>query len=118
MSAAPHRQIVCFGPPPLGLRRPAPRSARGLLAGPRRPAPRLRVRRGALVLRHHNHRVRRHHNHHHRRVHRRHHHPGAISLGAPAATTTTAATAEAAVTQLPGSVEGPGPQVSATPLFH
>jgi hypothetical protein len=72
-------------PPPLGLRRPAPRSIRGLLAGPRRPALRPRVRRGALVLRHHSHRVRRHHNHHHRRARRLQQHLGMIS---PRGTTT------------------------------
>jgi hypothetical protein len=38
--------------------------------------------------------------------------------GAPAAATTTAATAKAAVAPLPWSLEGPGPQVSATPFFH
>jgi hypothetical protein len=69
-SAAPRRQVICFGPP---------RSVRGLLVGPRRPVPRPRARRGASVLRHHQHRVRRHHNHHHRRVHRRHHHLGVTS---------------------------------------
>jgi hypothetical protein len=57
-----------------------PRSVRGLLVGPRRPAPRPRAHRGASVLRHHHHRVRRHRNHHHRRVHRRHHHLGVTSL--------------------------------------
>jgi hypothetical protein len=65
--------------PPLGPRRPAPKSVRGLLAGPRRPAPRLRARRGAPVLRHHSHRVHRHHNHHHRRARRRQQHLGMIS---------------------------------------
>jgi hypothetical protein len=55
------------------------RSVRGLLVGPRRPAPRPRARRGASVLRHHHHRVRRHHNHHHRQVRRRHHHLGVTS---------------------------------------
>jgi hypothetical protein len=49
-----------------------PRSARGLLVGPRRLAPRPRVRRGTSVLRHHHHRARCHHHHHHRS--RRHHH--------------------------------------------
>jgi hypothetical protein len=49
-----------------------PRSVRGLLVGPRRPAPRPKVRRGASVLHHHHHRVHRHHNRHHRRVRRRH----------------------------------------------
>jgi hypothetical protein len=56
-----------------------PRSVKGLLVGPRRPAPKPKERRGASVLCHHHHRVRRHHNHHHRRVRRHHHHPGAIS---------------------------------------
>jgi hypothetical protein len=92
----------------LGLRRPAPRSIRGLLAGPRRPAPRPRARRGAPVLRHHSHRVRRHHNH-------------KSPPGAPAAVATTAAAtvaaAEAAVAPLPESLEGPGPQVSGAPFF-
>jgi hypothetical protein len=40
-----------------------PRSVRGLLAGPRRLAPRPRAHRGASVLRHHHHRARRHHHH-------------------------------------------------------
>jgi hypothetical protein len=53
-----------------------PRSIRGLLVGPRRPAPRPRARRGASVLRHHHHRVRHHHNHHHHRSRRCHHHLG------------------------------------------
>jgi hypothetical protein len=61
------------------LSRTPPRSVRGLLVGPRRPALRPKARRGALVLRHHHYRVRRHHNHHHRWVHRRHHHLGVIS---------------------------------------
>jgi hypothetical protein len=56
-----------------------PRSVKGLLVGPRRPALRPRARRGASVLRHHHHRVRRHHNHHHRRVRRRHHDLGVTS---------------------------------------
>jgi hypothetical protein len=94
--------------------------------GPRRPAPRLRARRGASVLRHHHHRVRCHHNHHHHRSRRCHHHLGVISPRAPAAaattavaTTTAAATAaasKAAVAPLPGSLEGPGPQVSVAPF--
>jgi hypothetical protein len=66
-------------PPPLGPRRSAPRSVIGLLAGPRRPAPRQRARRGTPVLCHHSHRVRRHHNHHHRRARRRQQHLGMIS---------------------------------------
>jgi hypothetical protein len=45
----------------------APRSVRGLLVGPRRPAPRPRARRGASVRCHRHHRVRRHHNHHRHR---------------------------------------------------
>jgi hypothetical protein len=45
-----------------------PRSVRGLLAGPRRLAPRPRARRGASVLHHHHHQTR----HHHHRAHRRH----------------------------------------------
>jgi hypothetical protein len=65
--------------PPVGPRRPAPRSVRGLPVGPRRPAPMPRARRGASVLRHHHHRVRRHHNQHHRRVRCRRHHLGVIS---------------------------------------
>jgi hypothetical protein len=44
--------------------------------GPRRPAPRPRARRGALVRRRHHHQVRRHRNHHHGQVRRRHHHMG------------------------------------------
>jgi hypothetical protein len=67
---APRRRVIHLGPP---------KSVRGLLVGPRRPAPKPRARRGASVLRHHHHRVRRHHNHHHRWVRRLHHHPGAIS---------------------------------------
>jgi hypothetical protein len=66
-------------PPPLGPRRPAPKSVRGPLAGPRSPAPRPRARRGAPVLRYHSHRVRLHHNHHHRRVRRRQQHLGMVS---------------------------------------
>jgi hypothetical protein len=54
-----------------------PRSVRGLLVGPRRPAPRPRARNGASVLHHRHHRVRRYHNHH-RSCHR-HHHLGVIS---------------------------------------
>jgi hypothetical protein len=74
------RSFVSDPPPsPLGPRRPAPRSVRGLLVGPRRLAPRPRVRRGMSVFRHHNHQVRRHYNHHHRQVRRRHRHPEAIS---------------------------------------
>jgi hypothetical protein len=45
-----------------------PRSVKGLLVGPWRPAPRPRAHKGASVLRsrcHHHHRVRRHHHHHH-----------------------------------------------------
>jgi hypothetical protein len=60
------------------LFRTPPRSVRGLLVGPRRPAPRPRARKGASVLRHHHHRVRRHHNHHHHRSRRCHHHLGVI----------------------------------------
>jgi hypothetical protein len=59
--------------------RTLPRSVRGPLVEPRRPAPRPRARRGASVLRHHHHRVRRHHNHHNCRVRHRHHHLGVIS---------------------------------------
>jgi hypothetical protein len=66
-------------PPPLGPRRPAPRSVRGLLARPRRPTPRPRARRGASVLHHHSHRVRHHHSHHHHRACRRQQHLGTIS---------------------------------------
>jgi hypothetical protein len=64
------RRVIHLGPP---------RSVKGLLVGPRRPAPKPRARKGASVLCHHHHRVHRHHNHHHRRVRHRHHHPGAIS---------------------------------------
>jgi hypothetical protein len=46
------------------LIRTSPRSARGQLAGPRRPAPRPRARRGASVI----------HQHHHQTRHRRRHH--------------------------------------------
>jgi hypothetical protein len=92
-----------------------PRSVRGLLVGPRRPAPRPRARRGESVLCHHHHRVRRHHNHHHHRSRRHHYHLGVIFPGAPAAAATTAAIA--AVAPLPGSLESSGPQVSVTPFF-
>jgi hypothetical protein len=67
---APRRRVIYLGPP---------RSVRGLLVGPMRPAPKPKAHRGASVLRHHHHRVRHHHNHHHRRVRRRHHHLGVIS---------------------------------------
>jgi hypothetical protein len=81
-----------------------PKSIRGLLVGPRRPTPRLTVRRGASVLRHHHHQVRRHHNHHHHhRYCRHHHHLGVISPRAPPAA------AKAVVVPLPGSLESPGP---------
>jgi hypothetical protein len=75
--AAPTGRL--FWTPPLWLRRPAPRSVIGLLAGPRRPAPRPWARRGASVLRHHSHRVRRNHNHHHCWARRRQQHLGMIS---------------------------------------
>jgi hypothetical protein len=68
-SDAPRRWVIRCGPP---------RSVKGLLVGPRRPAPRPRARRGALVLRHHHYRVRRHRNHHHNRSRPRHHHLGVI----------------------------------------
>jgi hypothetical protein len=49
-----------------------PRSVRGRLAGPRRPAPRPRARRGASVLLHHHNQTRRHRHHHQaRRCHPR-----------------------------------------------
>jgi hypothetical protein len=70
------------------------------------------VRRGPSVLRHHNHRVCRHHNHHRRQARRRNSTWGRSPPGAPAAATTATAAAEAAVVPLPGSLEGPGPQVS------
>jgi hypothetical protein len=83
-----------------------PRSARGPQARPRGPAPRPPACRGAPVSRS------RHH----------HHHPGVITPGAPAATATTTANAAtaagAAVVPLLGSLESPGPKVSATPFFH
>jgi hypothetical protein len=75
--AASRRRVVCFRPP---------RSVRGLLAGPRRSAPRPRARRGASVRCHHHHRVRRRHHHHHHRSRRHHHHLGVIS---PRGTTTS-----------------------------
>jgi hypothetical protein len=65
--------------PPLRPGRPAPRSIRGPTVGPRRPAPRPRARRGASVLRHHNHRVYRHRNRHHRRAHHHQQYLGVIS---------------------------------------
>jgi hypothetical protein len=65
-------------PPPVGAEEAGSRSVRGLLEGPRRLAPRPRARRGALVLRHHSHRVCRHHNHHHHRARRRQQHLGMI----------------------------------------
>jgi hypothetical protein len=49
MPVASHRWVTCLGPP---------RSARGLLARPRRPAPRPTARKGAPVFRCH-------HHHHH-----------------------------------------------------
>jgi hypothetical protein len=51
-----------------------PQKRRGPLAGPRRPAPRPRARRGTPVLRHPHHQIR-----HHHRSRRRHHHLGVIS---------------------------------------
>jgi hypothetical protein len=102
MEATSRQRVACLGPP---------RSARELLVGPRKLAPRLRARRGVPVLRC-----------------RRHRHPlGVITPGAPATaattkTTTTAAitttAAGAAVIPLPGSLESPGPQVSVAPFFH
>jgi hypothetical protein len=77
--AAPTDRSFQTPPPPLGSRRSAPRSVRGLPVGPRRPAPRPRARRGASVLRHHNRWGRRHHNHHHRRARRCQQHLGMIS---------------------------------------
>jgi hypothetical protein len=69
--------------------------------------PRPTARRGASVLRS------RHH----------HHHLGVITPGAPAAATAATATAAAAATaagsaiaSLPGSLDGPGPQVSVVPF--
>jgi hypothetical protein len=50
------------------LIRTSPRSATGQMAGPRRPAPRPRARRGVSVLLQHHHQTRR------RRRHRHHHH--------------------------------------------
>ena len=49
-----------------------PRSIRGQLAGPRRPAPRPRACRGASVLHNHHHQTRRHRHRHHHRARRRH----------------------------------------------
>jgi hypothetical protein len=66
-------------PPPLGPRRPAPRSVSELLVGPRKPASRPRARRGASARRHHHHRVRRHHNHHRHQSRHRQQHLGVIS---------------------------------------
>jgi hypothetical protein len=63
----------------LPLFQTCPRSVRGPLAGPRRPAPRPRTRRGASVLLHHHHRIRCHRHHHHRRSRHHHHHLGVIS---------------------------------------
>jgi hypothetical protein len=105
------RSFVSDPPPPLGPRRPAPKSIRGTLAGLRSPAPRPRA----------------------------HQSPATTTIGStattttttvglaaanstwgwsppgvPAATTTTAATA---VAPLLGSLEGPGPQVSGAPFF-
>jgi hypothetical protein len=102
-------------PPPLGPRRPVPRSARGLLAGPRRPTPRPRARRGAPVLHHHNHWVRRHHNHHHRRVCHRHHHPGAISPRGTSRSSTSSSRSSGHPTSR--SLKGLGPQESEAPFL-
>jgi hypothetical protein len=63
----------------LPLFRTRPRSVRGQLAGPRRPAPRPRACRGVSVLRHHHHRIHCHRCHHHRRSRRHHHHLGVIT---------------------------------------
>jgi hypothetical protein len=49
----------------LPLIRTSPRSARGQLAGSRKPAPRPRARRSASVLHLHHHQSRRRHRHHH-----------------------------------------------------
>jgi hypothetical protein len=73
-SAASHRRVICFGPP---------RSVRGLLVGPRRPAPRSRAHRGALVRRHHHHRARRHRHRHHHRSHLHHRHPHHLGVISP-----------------------------------
>jgi hypothetical protein len=56
-----------------------PRSVRGRLAGPWRPAPRPKERRGASVLLHHHHQTCRHRHRHHRQV-RRHHPRGSSSI--------------------------------------
>jgi hypothetical protein len=100
--------IDCAAPTGLSSRthpliRIPPRSVRERLAGPWRLAPRPRARRRALVLLHHHHQTRRHcHRHrHHHQVHHRH-------PGAPAASTA----AGVANVPLPGSLQGPGPQVS------
>jgi hypothetical protein len=74
-----------------------PRSDRGLLVGPRRPAPRPTAPRGVSVLR--------------PRCH--HHHLGVINPGTPPAAT---AAVRAAIPSLPGSLEGLGPQVSVVPF--
>jgi hypothetical protein len=50
----------------------SPRSVRGRLVGPWRPAPRPRARRGASVLLHHHHQTHRHHHRHHQQVRRCH----------------------------------------------
>jgi hypothetical protein len=75
-----------------------PRRTRRLQVGPRRPAPKPTTLRGASVL----------------RSRRHHHHLGVITLGTPA--TAIAAAAGAAIASLPGSLEGPVPQVSVVPF--
>jgi hypothetical protein len=92
--------------PPLGPRRSAPRSVRGLLVGSRRSGSRPRARRGTSVLRHHN--------HHHRRVRRHHHHSGAVGS---AATTTTTTVGFATTTTTwgrspPGAPAAEGPRLA------
>jgi hypothetical protein len=109
-----------FWIPSLGPRRTTPRSVRGLPVGPRRPAPRPRARRGALVLRHHNHRVHRHHNHHRHRVRRRHHHPGVISPKGPSSNSNNSNNNSSSRSsgRLASGVAGRSrDQVSATPLL-
>jgi hypothetical protein len=91
------------------LIRTPPRSVRRQLVGPRRPTPRPRARRGASALRHHHLRIRHHSHRHHHQAHRRHRRGRAA--------TTAAATTTVAGIPLPGSLEGPGLQVSLAPSW-
>jgi hypothetical protein len=102
-------------PPPVGPRRLAHRSTRGLLVGPRRPAPRPRARRGASVLRHHHHRDHRHHSHHHRWVCRRHHHLGVISPRGTSSSNNNNSSSSRPASKVAGRSRAPS---ECSPFFH